>query len=320
MSTTNYTFNLPTVGGSEDTWGTQLNANWTALDTLLFSGTIGATATSAIALATARTINGVSFNGTANITLPTVNDTGNQNVAGIKTFTDGVGVDIITDVAGTGMPKFGESVVVLSDTDDLDLIENNGFYGWAGTSVPDNSPVSANCTMIQLQRTAGIRSQVAFRNAGDQAIFVRGFSSGAWQSWYQVFHQNTILGTVSESGGVPTGAVIQQGSNANGRFVRYADGTQICYHRIQLTRSSTSTLDRTWTYPISFSTNPRVCAIISDTTGSFTPTKDTVTGPQGSGQAGVNSQTIQLFRIGGFSNFVAGDTCFVDATATGRWF
>jgi hypothetical protein len=35
MATTNYSWNLPTVGGSEDTWGTQLNANWTAIDTLL---------------------------------------------------------------------------------------------------------------------------------------------------------------------------------------------------------------------------------------------------------------------------------------------
>jgi hypothetical protein len=35
MATSNYSWNLPTVGGSEDTWGTQLNANWTALDTLL---------------------------------------------------------------------------------------------------------------------------------------------------------------------------------------------------------------------------------------------------------------------------------------------
>lgn len=35
MATTNYSWNLPTVGGSEDTWGTQLNSNWTALDTLL---------------------------------------------------------------------------------------------------------------------------------------------------------------------------------------------------------------------------------------------------------------------------------------------
>ncbi len=34
-TTTNYTFNLPTVGGNEDSWGTLLNANWTALDTLL---------------------------------------------------------------------------------------------------------------------------------------------------------------------------------------------------------------------------------------------------------------------------------------------
>lgn len=35
MATTNYSWNLPVVGGSEGTWGTQLNANWTALDTLL---------------------------------------------------------------------------------------------------------------------------------------------------------------------------------------------------------------------------------------------------------------------------------------------
>lgn len=35
MATTNYSWNTPTVGGSENTWGTQLNDNWEALDTLL---------------------------------------------------------------------------------------------------------------------------------------------------------------------------------------------------------------------------------------------------------------------------------------------
>jgi hypothetical protein len=35
MATVNYSWNLPAVGGSEDTWGTSLNANWTDLDTLL---------------------------------------------------------------------------------------------------------------------------------------------------------------------------------------------------------------------------------------------------------------------------------------------
>ena len=33
--TTNYSWNLPTVNGDQDTWGTKLNSNWTALDTLL---------------------------------------------------------------------------------------------------------------------------------------------------------------------------------------------------------------------------------------------------------------------------------------------
>ena len=38
-----------------------------------------------------------------------------------------------------------------------------------------------------------------------------------------------LLGTASQSGGVPTGAIIERGSNANGEYVRYADGTQICW-------------------------------------------------------------------------------------------
>lgn len=33
--TTNYSWDLPTVGGDDGTWGTKLNNNWTALDTLL---------------------------------------------------------------------------------------------------------------------------------------------------------------------------------------------------------------------------------------------------------------------------------------------
>ena len=41
--------------------------------------------------------------------------------------------------------------------------------------------------------------------------------------------RGSAIGTVSESGGVPTGAIIQRGSNSNGDFVRYADGTQICW-------------------------------------------------------------------------------------------
>jgi len=51
-----------------------------------FSGALSGNATTATTLQTARTINGVSFNGSANITLPTVNTSGDQTVDGVKTF------------------------------------------------------------------------------------------------------------------------------------------------------------------------------------------------------------------------------------------
>lgn len=36
------------------------------------------------------------------------------------------------------------------------------------------------------------------------------------------------VGTVGVSGGTPTGAIMERGSNANGVYIRYADGTQEC--------------------------------------------------------------------------------------------
>lgn len=52
---------------------------------------------------------------------------------------------------------------------------------------------------------ATLASSVTFPNLGDAAV-----------------------GTVSESSGTPTGDVVERGSNANGEFVKFADGTLIC--------------------------------------------------------------------------------------------
>jgi hypothetical protein len=38
-----------------------------------------------------------------------------------------------------------------------------------------------------------------------------------------------ILGTTTQSSGVPTGSIIERGSNANGYYVKFADGTIHCY-------------------------------------------------------------------------------------------
>ncbi|HFG1581194.1 TPA: hypothetical protein ACGFXK_002550, partial [Vibrio cholerae] len=74
-----------------------------------------------------------------------------------------------------------------------------------------------------------------------------------------VYHTGNIVGTVSQSGGVPTGAVIQRGINANGEFVRYADGTQICWNN-NFQPSATIPSTRDWTYPAAFADTPQVNA------------------------------------------------------------
>jgi len=38
-----------------------------------------------------------------------------------------------------------------------------------------------------------------------------------------------ILGLVAQSGGVPTGSIVERGSNSNGEYVKFADGTLMCW-------------------------------------------------------------------------------------------
>jgi hypothetical protein len=56
--TPNYHFDLPTIGGSQDTWGNKLNANWTALDGFLHTLTGGTGPTGSFLPSTGGTITG----------------------------------------------------------------------------------------------------------------------------------------------------------------------------------------------------------------------------------------------------------------------
>lgn len=54
--------------------------------------------------------------------------------------------------------------------------------------------------------------------------------AGLTVSGKTAYHRGNLLGGVAQTGGLPTGAVIERGHNANGEYVRYADGTQICWN------------------------------------------------------------------------------------------
>lgn len=134
-----------------------------------------------------------------------------------------------------------------------------------------------------------------------------------------LYSRDSILGTVSQSGGVPTGAIIERGSNANGEYVKFADGTQICVG-VTNTQSCSAAFSTLFynptvcsgTYPAIFSVSPtEVLAIAKRAdglgsvrlTGSQVATGSTTATP---GYRGVSE--------------TSGQTVSFSYTAVGRWF
>lgn len=127
-----------------------------------------------------------------------------------------------------------------------------------------------------------------------------------------------IVGTVSQSGGTPTGAIVEQGSGANGNYVRFADGTQICWHQLDTTaagNTSTATgslfwqnADTTWTFPAAFSATP----VVPQPSGVRT---DRVCGGTITGVASTTSVTMRAWAATTLGSSIA-----LRCVAYGRWF
>jgi hypothetical protein len=140
----------------------------------------------------------------------------------------------------------------------------------------------------------------------------------------QAFRRGNILGTVTQAGGIPTGAIIQRGSNANGEFLRLADGTQICWHSLDLGSITAAgsgtyadpyrTVTSGWTFPAAFSSVPKA---------SVTPVFNVPGAPDRAifGRVGANS-TVGIIGISAFRACSVNSAIDIvaDLIAIGRWF
>lgn len=92
------------------------------------------------------------------------------------------------------------------------------------------------------------------------------YARGRYQDNFKE-HYNTgnAVGTVSQSGGAPSGAIVESGTTANGTFTKYLDGTMICEHVI----ATSAAIDLaylggfrsgqvTWAFPVAFAAPPVV--------------------------------------------------------------
>lgn len=158
------------------------------------------------------------------------------------------GIDVSENVQKTG-----------SIAADLNLITSSGWvvaYPAATANCP--IPGTAAIWVVQTLMWADAPTcvQIARRLDGSGQIFGR-FNSGGWTAW--TVQAGNLLGTVSQSGGNPTGAIIERGSNANGEYIRFADGTMICISPTIITdvNIAAGSLFRSnavvWTFPSTFS-------------------------------------------------------------------
>ncbi len=130
-----------------------------------------------------------------------------------------------------------------------------------------------------------------------------------------------LLGVVSQSAGVPTGAVIERGSNANGDYVRFADGTQICWATVTLGFASVSFLNGTWVFPAAFMAPPVVSAMGShvDASGAATTPSAAQIGTIRHNARFSNSVVFILNRVSSEANFAAQDSFGIVTLAFGHW-
>ncbi len=206
--------------------------------------------------------------------------------------------------------SYGIGVDTATAVSDLNTIAYAGTYRFDITTA--NIPFDYGTVSVAV-RGVSEQTQIAV-SANTRKVAVRNRTSGTWSSWDYVYTRNTILGTVSQTSGVPTGAIIERGSNANGSYVKFADGTMICY--LQATTSTFAASGG-----VLFVSN----AVVSTLPATFVTAGDmVVTG---------NDATNSTFWITGLSNNVSTITTVAWASAlpsvttrtlrlcvTGRWY
>jgi hypothetical protein len=148
---------------------------------------------------------------------------------------------------------------------------------------------------------------------GESRTSERWMAAGVWQPWRLTYTQANILGTVSQTAGVPTGAIIQRGSNANGQFTRFADGTQICW------------LNRTASLGMSpFVTNLFVGDFIWQFPANFSSTTIAFSGSHADsasrGWVSASNYSVTQVTINCYSSALSNTGTLSLVSAIGRWF
>jgi hypothetical protein len=196
---------------------------------------------------------------------------------------------------------------------DANTLTTQGEFalGGGGTNLPVNSQAFWMRVLRQgsfiLQEARGLTSD----NAGK--MYIRAYTGSAWSGWERLLNQSSITGTVSQSGGIPTGAIMQSSGNANGSYIKFADGTLICCTNVTLNVGASTyyTDSPSMLFPHAFQ---GVACVVATAVSNY-------------GNAAASAQAISISSSGytarGYNLYKdvnAAGTCVVSIIAMGRWY
>ena len=192
---------------------------------------------------------------------------------------------------------------------DLFALPGSGFY-YSNPGGGTLNPMS-NAAGLTLHAGGGNSGGGGFQLYGrDNTFLFRGFTNGAHSATRMVYHDGNAVGLVG------AGAIIESGSNSNGEFTKFADGTLICRAVGRAyTFLNASVIAHDWIYPQSFvGMKPSVLPVIVG---------DLATIRQLSGVTAGGGSALSTIRLAAVSKalFVAGDVALgtFDVIAIGRW-
>jgi hypothetical protein len=158
----------------------------------------------------------------------------------------------------TSAPSFMDSFTSLSDAIPC------GFWRIGSGDYGSGLGQSSGSTMMTVGWNGDNWSRLVFDGGGSSVhnpgqIWLGSKNFGTVKPWARVVHNRNALGSVSQDGAIPTGAMFQRGASASGAFERRASGWMDCT-RTDLTAASVDTAegalfrsaDITWTFPSAF--------------------------------------------------------------------
>ncbi|MFZ1469981.1 MAG: DUF2793 domain-containing protein [Paracoccaceae bacterium] len=204
-------------------------------------------------------------------------------------------------------------------TDTASLLFQTAFSGRAEMGLAGNDDFSLKVSpdgstfaeALRINRTTGQITGAAVTQTPTDTTSGRLLAVGAGHQQLDssLYRRGNVVGTASQTGGTPTGALIERGTNANGDYVRFADGTQMCWGQIGITPVANVATSGPWTFPASFlsGSTPSIVLSANSSVPGTTLQQISFTSPTTTGCEAViyrtNSTTTQLRLL-----------------AIGRWF